>query len=255
MTELDRLLEVAARRDRSADLVWPAAAAAIELLWWYDRGSDARRLAEVTIRDFAACPGELFVQRVPFDEALVVGSVVDGLDPVGFLAGLLDVIPDDTVLGKHLGWLAENYGRPYDAVGLFGGFEWVYPSKPLKRIPQALSERDLGSLDDAERFRLYSGAHHCRQYPVARRLLDESGEFPTRWAEATWMAGHMVEDGEVELASDLILHVVPDWHPFEVWDVVPTNLVIQPRLRPAVTPEIREAVFRQVDISQIPGVA
>ncbi|KAA5830686.1 hypothetical protein ABT337_26775 [Saccharopolyspora hirsuta] len=255
MKELDLLLEVAERRDRPADLIWPAAAAAIELLWWHDRSADALHLAETTIRDLAANPGRLFAQRIPFREALMVGALVNGLDPVERLSALSEVVPADTVMGKSLRWTVENYGRPYDAFELSGGSEWSRESKPLKRIEQALSERDLTQLDEAERYRLWGGTHHCRQYGVARRLLDETGEYPPIWYVATWMAGHMVEDGEVDLASALILNAFPDWHPYEVWDVAPTGPVVQPRLRPAVTPEIREAVLGRVDISRIPGVA
>jgi hypothetical protein len=250
---LDRLLAAAGRRDRAADEVWPAAAAAIELLWWHDRFSEAGELAETTLRDLAAAPGLLFSQDVPFDEAILIGAAETGDDPGAALARALTIVPAETVLGKSLSWIAEKLpgSAPHSLVR--GGAP-PKPAKPLRNPDQALADRDPSALSDAEQSRLWKGAHSAGQYEVALRLLDAGGA-PTRWFIATWLAEHLIQAGDVTRASALLLTVLPDWIPYEAWDIVPTGIVLQPGLRPAVTADLRAAVFEQMDIAKIPGLA
>jgi hypothetical protein len=249
---LDRLLVAAARRDRGADEVWPAAAAAIELLWWLDRFGEARELAETTLRDLAPVPGVLFSQDVPFDEAILVGAAETGDDPAAALAQALAIVPSETVLGQRLSWLAENLpgAEPHSLVS--GGVP-AKPTKPLRNSDQILADRDTETLSDAEQSRLWKGAHSAGQYEVALRLLDAGGA-PTMWNTASWMAQYLIQTGDVTRASTLLMEVLPDWPPYEAWDVVPTDVVLQPGLRPAVTAELRAAAFEQMDIDKIPGL-
>ncbi|MCU1681953.1 MAG: hypothetical protein JWQ81_2692 [Amycolatopsis sp.] len=249
---LDRLLVAAARRDRGADEVWPAAAAAIELLWWLDRFGEAGELAETTLRDLAAAPGLLFSQDVPFDEAILLGAAAAGDDPGAALARALAIVPAETVLGKSLSWSAAKLpgSEPHSLVR--GGAP-AKPAKPLRERDQALADRDPSILSDPEQSRLWKAAHSAGQYEVALRLLDAGGA-PTRWFIATWLAQHLVEAGDVTRASALLVAVLPDWIPYQAWDIVPTGIVLQPGLRPAVTAEVRAAVFEQMDIDKIPGV-
>jgi hypothetical protein len=250
---LDRLLVAAARRDRGADEVWPAAAAAIELLWWHDRFADAGELAETTLRDLAAAPGLLFSHRIPFADAVLIGAVEAGADPGGVLAQVLAIVPAETVVGQRLAWLAENLPGSAPHSLIIGGIP-AKPTKPLRERDQALADRDPGTLGDAEQSRLWKGLHSAGQYEMALRLLDAGGA-PTVWYIGTWLAEHLIQAGDVTRASALLMTVLPDWIPYEVWDVVPTDVVLQPGLRPAVTAELRAAAFEQMDIDKIPGMA
>jgi hypothetical protein len=250
---LERLLAAAARRDRPADLVWPAAAA-IELLWWHDRFDDAQHLAETTIRDLAEQPGTLEDQRVPFADALLAAPERRRDDPLPILTAVQPHVREDSVLGKDMAWLAAQLPqRP--AHELVSGFHWGQSPGPLKRRDQELADRPLTDLTDAERERLYSAAHSRHQFAIADRLLTETGHYPGRWYVAVWMAGELTHQGHTEQATALLLQALPGWIPYEAWDLVPTDIVLQPQVRPAVTDQIRAAVLRTVDITKVPGIA
>jgi hypothetical protein len=253
MKELDRLLEVARQRGRPADDVWPAAAAAIELLWWHDRFDEAQQLAEATIRDFVEEPGRLFAQDVPFDEALLAAAARRGDDPAPILAAARAYMPVDSVLAKRLGWLlAELLTHPPHE--LMGGYTWGQEPKPLKPNDQALADRHPTELSERERYRLYSATHNRRQFPIAMRLFEATSHYPPRWYVATWMAGELVQEGRAELATKFLTETFPDWIPYAAWDLVPTEIWLQPFLRPAVTDQLRDTILSTVDISRVPGV-
>lgn len=254
MTDLERLLAIAARRDRPADAVWPAAAAAIELLWWHDRFDDAHQLAESVLVDFAEQPTKLYQCQLPFTDALLASAEWRGDDPVPALTAVLRCVPVDTVLGRQLAWmLAERpRRRPFE---LLSGHYWGYAPLPLKRHDQELADRPPQDLTDAERERLYSAAHNRHRFDAAERLLAETGCSPNRWYVAVWMAGELTQQGRTEVATSLLLDALPGWIPFEAWDVMPTDVVLQPPVRPAVNNEVLERVLASVDISRVPGAS
>lgn len=253
MKELDRLLEVAAKRDRPADQVWPAAAAAIELLWWHDRFDDAQQLAEATIRDFAGEPGTLFNKDYPFDHAFLAAADRTNEDPAPRLAAARSYMPVDSVLGKSFGWLlfALLTHQPYE---LMIDYTWGTEPQPLKPRDQALADRPPAELSEKERSRLYSAAHNRRQFPIALNLFEATGIYPPRWYVATWMAGELVQLGQTERATAFLTEAVPDWIPYEAWDLVPTGPILQPLLRTAVTEQLRTTILGTVDISRVPGI-
>lgn len=102
---------------------------------------------------------------------------------------------------------------------------------------------------------LEAGAtHNRRQFPIAMHLFEATGQYPPRWYVATWMAGHLVQDGRANLATELLTEAFPDWIPYAAWDLLPTEIWLQPYLRPAVTTHLRETILSSVDISRVPGV-
>jgi hypothetical protein len=253
MKELDRLLDVARQRDRPADDVWPAAAAAIELLWWHDRFNEAQQLAEATIRDFAGEPGTLFGQNYPFDHAFLAAADRADEDPAPRLAAARSYMPVDSVLGKSFGWLLSALltRQPHE---LMIDYAWGAEPQPLKPRDQALADRPPAELSERERSRLYSAAHNRRQFSIALRLFEATGTHPPRWYVATWMAGELVQLGQPERATVFLTEAVPDWIPYAPWDLVPTGLILQPQLRAAVTEQLRDTILGTVDISRVPGV-
>ncbi|MFD2422400.1 hypothetical protein [Amycolatopsis pigmentata] len=254
MKELDRLLEVAAKRDRPADQVWPAAAAAIELLWWHDRFDDAEQLATTTIRDLADEPGRLFGRDYPFDSAFLAAADRHGADPGPRLVAARAYMPPDSVMGKRFGWLLASLltHPPHE---LTGGYVWGKQPQPFKPRDQALADQPPADLTDAERTRLYNAAHNRRQFPTALHLFEATKHYPPQWYVAVWMAGELSKRGQTELATAFLTDALPDWAPYEPWDLVPTEPCLQPLLRPAATEQLRSAILATVDISRVPGVA
>lgn len=252
--DLELLLAVARRRDRPADEVWPAAAAAIELLWWHDRFTDARQLAEDVLRDFADKPGRLFDHRVPFDEALLMGAGPAGENVTDVLRAAMAFVPRDTVLGKDLTWLLDNV-RGKEPHELVSGALLEKPPRALRPRDAELAQRDPAELDDTERRRLWLAADRAKDYDLACRLLSLPGEQPPRWYIAAWLAGRMIAEGQISKATDLLVANLEIWIPYENWDLVPTDLVLQPRFRPALTTPLRTAVLDSADISTLPGIA
>lgn len=253
MTELASLLTVAQRRDRPADEVWPAAAAAIELLWWHDRFTEAQQLAEWILVDFADRPTTLYQRRLPFTAALLAPAEWRGDDPVPTLTAVSARVPVDTVFGRHLAWMIAERPRraPFE---LLPGHYWGQAALPFKRRDQELADRPPQELTADERERLYSAAHNRHQFAVAERLFTTTGCYPARWYVAVWMAGEFTQRETTDLATSLLLDALPGWNPFATWNLVPTEIVLQPQVRPAVDNEVHQRVLRSVDISGIPGV-
>lgn len=249
--DLDRLLAAAARRDRPADDVWPAAAAAIELLWWHDRFAEAVELTLTTLRDLQHKSGTLHDQDLPFDAALLAG-VHAGRDPLELVEGARTIVPAESVLGKRLAWLASNL--PVRGVPALLGDAPGAEAQPFRRPERALADRDPAELSDAERTRLWNACCSRNQYPTAKRLLDATGEPPSRWPAAVWMAGRLAQEGDRDRAVSVLIQSLPWWIPYEPWDVVPTELVLRLHLRDLVTPELRAAVLASADISKVPGI-
>ncbi|WP_158894063.1 hypothetical protein [Amycolatopsis anabasis] len=250
-TDLEQLLAAAERRDRPAREVWPAAAAAIELLWWHDRFTDARALAQATLRDLAGDPGGLFDQDVPFDEALLLGTTGTGQDPAAVLAATRALVPGDSVLGKRLTWLSENLpGRePHQLVR---GALIEKPARPLRRGDAELAQRDLAGLTGEERRQLWQAAHSRGHTDLAHQLL-ATGHYPERWPIAVWAAGHLISGGQAPEATDLLIAALPTRVRYAGWDLVPAELVLQPRFRPCLTDTLHTAVLAAVDITTVPG--
>ncbi|OLT39115.1 hypothetical protein BJF85_07930 [Saccharomonospora sp. CUA-673] len=249
-TDLDRLLTVTRDQGTDPDLAWKAGLAAVELLLWHDEPVEAGNLAEEVLGRFAATCRGLVTELSPLVDAIVVASVRDQQDPANGVTRIADMIPADSVLARHLQWMAERL-PDRDPFEFCANAQWHRPPRPLRPREAAFADRDPTTLEPAERDRLWKAAHHSGQFPVARRLWDATGEAPPRAEIATWMAGHMAHDEELAAATLLLQQAADMWRPSLTWDVVPYEFMIQPLLRAAVTDELHAAITARVDLSPI----
>ncbi|MBQ0926534.1 hypothetical protein [Saccharopolyspora endophytica] len=253
---LGRLL-FAAQQDLAADQVWPAAAAAIEVLWWHDRFSDAQSLAEDTISRFGSAPGTLFDHDMPFDEAILIGATESGEDPRAVLGRVGEHVPADSTLGKRLTWLQGELAKEQPAHSLITGFDAdLYsplPARPLRGADAELAERDPDSLSGSEQRRLWGASRRSRQPHIAFTLHD-AGVEPQDWQMSFWLARQLIKASRVEEAGAVLLTSLDLWFAEQPWHVTPAGITTQPDMRAAVTPELRGAVLDQIDLEAVPGV-
>lgn len=253
--DLDRLLAVACQ-DGRADEVWPAAAAAIEVMWWHDRFFDARALAEDLIGRFSAAPGTLFDQDNPFDEALLVGAEESGDDPGQVVARVSGLVPANSVLGNRLEWLLGALpGRaPHSLISGFDvSLHSPLPRMPFRAVDAELVRRGPATLTQAEQVALWGAVQRAGRADIAVGMHD-AGVRPRDWMNAFWLARQLIKLDRAADATAVLLGNLDLWFAEHPWHVVPSGITTQPDMRTAVTPELREAVLSNVDVAAVPGV-
>ncbi|WP_344864115.1 hypothetical protein [Amycolatopsis ultiminotia] len=250
---LQRLREIATRRDREPDLIWPAALAAAEILVWQEQAGEARDLAMATIADFGRGSAGLAGNDTPLPDVLLWSAIRSDEDPVPLLRKAAEYLAPESLLGTRLVQIAESLSDHAAYSLLLGAVS--RPDRPFTPREQAMAARDAADLSDAERTRLWVASFNKGKYSIARRLLEGTGHQPPRWPVAYWMAARLVADGEVGLATDILIRALPLWHPLKVWNVLPITVVMRPELHPAFTSELHAAGLARVDLSQIPGLA
>lgn len=87
---------------------------------------------------------------------------------------------------------------------------------------------------------LWEALCSTNRFAPAVDLTDRLGETPPVWVVCTWLAGGFVRGGDLDRAGALLLAAHDLWTPFDVWDALPLDVVVQPDLRPAVTARLRE---------------
>ncbi|WP_406689632.1 hypothetical protein REH65_26840 [Saccharopolyspora sp. ID03-671] len=253
---LERLL-LTTQQNQSADDVWPATAAAIEVFWWRDGFSDARELAEDAITRFSSRPGSFFDHDMPFDEALLIGAVEAGDDPAAVLERVGRHVPEGSTLGKRLVWLQSEVAKGQPVHSLITGFDMdLYsplPAKPLRAADAELAEQDPQNLSGSQRRRLWGASQRSRQPAIAIKLHD-AGLEPQDWAMSFWLARQLVKAGRGDEAGAVLLASLDLWFAEQPWHVAPAGITTQPDMRTAVTSELREAVLNRIDVSSVPGV-
>jgi hypothetical protein len=253
---LERLL-LTAQQGGMADERWPAAAAAIEVLWWHDRFSDARSLAEDTIIRFASDPGTLFDHDMPFDEAILIGVADAGEDPQVVLRRIGDHVPAESTLGKRIAWLRGEVSEEQPVHSLTTGFDEdrysPLPARPLRAADAELAERDPHSLSGSEQRRLWGASQRSRMAAIALRLHDADIE-PQDWQMSFWLSRQLIKAGRIDEAGAVLLASLDLWFAEQPWHVAPAGITAQPDMRAAVTPELREAVLSRIDVEAVPGV-
>ncbi|QGK70634.1 hypothetical protein GIY23_14925 [Allosaccharopolyspora coralli] len=253
--DLDKLFAIA-RMDGSADEVWPAAAAAIDVLWWQERFAAVRALAEETIFRFHDTPGTLFDHHIPFSEAVLIGAAASGDEPKSALARVSEVVPAGTVLGTRLNWLeGKLWERPPHSLVTGLDTDLYSPLRPksLRTVDAELADRDPVGLTTSEQLELWGAARRCSEPHIAFRLYD-SGFPPFEWPTVFWLARQLIKFDRTRDATAALLESLHLWGSEEPWHVAPNGVMLQPDMREAVTPELRDAVLAAVDISQVPGV-
>lgn len=253
--DLDRLLATV-RQDRPADQAWPAAAAAIEVLWWHERFADARALAEDTIHRFREAPESLFANDFPFDEAVLIGAAESDDDPATALMRVSERVPARSVLGTRLTWLVQKLPErpPHSLVtGIDTDQYNPLPAKPLSPAQAELVQRDSASLTAEEQRKLWVAVQRCHQPAIAVRLYDD-GVRPRDWHTWFWLARQLVKAGRTTDATAVLIESLDLWFSEDPWHVTPNGIMLQPDMRTAITPALRDAVLNNVDVASVPGV-
>ena len=230
-----------ARSGAGPETAWQACAAAVGILAWSDRFVEAAELAELVIARDAPGGGSLCDQNEPFGEVFIAAELHAQVPAGPRLARLAEAVPDKRVLRS---WLSNRYK----------GLE----IKPLSKLMSNFAPWDKapGSLDDEiggayvgqdyhgltlpKQRVLWEALRSTNRFEQAVELMDKVGEVPPAWVVCTWLAGGFVRQDDIDRAEAVLLAAHGMWIPYEDWDVLPPDPVLQPQLRPAATARVRE---------------
>lgn len=234
---LPALLDLAYAPDSAPDEAWQAGAAAITILFWLDRFTDAADLAEALI----TAGGPISAQDAPFDAALLAADAHAGIATGPRLARLAQHVPGDSVLGKRLAWLAEQLPARAVEQLLPNHAPWGESAQPLDGvIGAALLDEDYAALPVGKRRALWNALRTTNQIEPARALYEESGELPPQWAVCTWLAGWYAMLDQGDHARRILVAARERWRPYLHWELLPDDVVLQPVLRTLATEPLRE---------------
>jgi hypothetical protein len=239
---LPTLRDVAAH-DESADERWQAAAAAITIMFWLDEFADAADLAEQAAGDGQ---GPIQQHDDPFDMALLAAQTHAGVPAEPRLRRLADALPLDSVFQRRCAWLADRVTTdPLDWL-LPNHSTWGDAPKPLDGIRGAeYLDADYAELPEPRRRLLWNALNQADQGRLAWELMDRTGDIPPQWPACAWLAGWCAKSGHVEAGTGLLAAAHDLWTPYQTWDCLPRDLVLQPVLRTLVTDELRELFLTQ----------
>lgn len=234
---LPALLDLAHAPGTALGEAWQAGAAAITILFWLDRFTDAADLAEALV----AAGGPICAQDAPFDAALLAADAHAGTAAAPRLTRLAQHVPGDSVLGKRLTWLAEQLpDRPVERL-LPNHTPWGEPAQPVDGvIGAALLDEDYASLPVGKRRVLWNALRTTNQVEPARALYERTGELPPQWAVCTWLAGWYAMLDEGDHARQILIAARERWRPYMHWELLPGDVVLQPVLRTLATEPLRE---------------
>ncbi|MFF4057328.1 hypothetical protein ACFYZ8_12735 [Streptomyces sp. NPDC001668] len=219
---------------------WEAAAAAVQILFWYDRFAEAAELAEALITRDGPLGGELCDQDMPFGVAFLAAQAHAGIPAGPRLTALAAHVPEGRVLGDDLMWLAEEVpGRPVEEL-LPNHADWGGPARPLDGVIGAdLVERDFGTLDAGQKRVVWQALAKVNDFERAHELAEASGETPEQFAVCTWLAGWYGTRGDIARGESMLLAAHGRWWPYAKWDAIPDAPVLQPALRSVATERVR----------------
>lgn len=234
---LPALLDLAHAPGTALGEAWQAGAAAITILFWLDRFTDAADLAETLI----TAGGPICAQDTPFDAALLAADVHAGIAAAPRLIRLARCVPGDSVLGKRLTWLAEQLpARPVEEL-LPNYAPWGEPAKPLDGVIGAgLLDEDYAPLSVGKRRVLWNALRTANQVEPACALYERTGDLPPQWAVCTWLAGWYAMLGEGDHGRQVLIAARERWRPYMHWELLPGDVVLQPVLRTLATEALRE---------------
>jgi hypothetical protein len=221
---------------------WQAAAASVGILYWTGEFAAAAELAEQVVRRDAPAGGALCDQRKPFAEVFVAAQLHAGVPAAPRLEALAGVVPEGRVLQKWLASRARKIGSTPLPMLLPNFAPWDQPPGPIEdQIGGRYVDSDYASLREPERRVLWEALRTTNRAEQAVALMDANGgAVPPVWPVCTWLAGALVNAGQAERAERILLDAHELWIPVDVWDVLPSDPVLQPAVRPAVTERVRE---------------
>lgn len=230
-----------ARTGADPETAWQACAAAVGILAWNDRFAEAADLAELVIARDAPGGGSLCDQREPFGEAFIAAQLHAQVPAGPRLARLAEAVPEKRVLRSWLSNRAKGLEtKPLPK--LMSNFApWdKEPGSIDSEIGGAYVDRDYHGLTGPEQRVLWEALRSTNRFGQAVELMDKVGEVPPVWVVCTWLAGGFVRHDDVERAEAVLLAAHGTWIPYDNWDVLPPDPVLQPQLRPAATARVRE---------------
>ncbi|WP_425828815.1 hypothetical protein [Streptomyces fractus] len=237
---LPELLRMARCSDGPRDEAWEAAAAAIQILFWQGRFTEAADLAEDIITQDGPLGGELCDQDTPFCNAFLAAEVHAGVPAGPRLLAAAEHVPNGRNLRENLLWLAQTPEDLSVEELLPNHADWGGAVKPLERTGAELAGREFSELNVRDKELLWQALAEANDFERARELAELSGETPTRFAVCTWMAGWYVMQGDSERGGQMLLAAHSRWWPYMKWDAIPSAPVLQPTLGRAVDEQVRE---------------
>ena len=252
------LVRIARGEDGDVDAgeAWQAAAAAVEILYWTGEFAEAADLAEHVIRRDAPAGGSLCDQRKPFGEVFVAAELHAGIPAAPRLDALAEVVPEGRVLQKWLASRARKIGTTPLPKLLPNFAPWDEPAGPIENeIGGRYLDRDYAGLRVPEQRVLWEALRTTNRFDQAVALMDQVGEVPPVWVVCTWLAGGFARGGDLGRAEQILLDAHRLWIPVDVWDVLPSDPVLQPAVRPAVTDRVRERYLDPAETQDLPPVA
>lgn len=239
-------LEGWARQREDRETAWRAADTVIEVLVWRDEMGRAADLAEHTMLDPGLHNTGLVDERAPFGLALAAAEVYMGVPAASRLHEASSALPTESVLGAHVSWMAKELQDTSARDFLARNRPWQKRSRNAARIDRELLARDWSTLSYKEVDLLWSAAQRMNDFDLACQILGTTGTYPTRWQFVSWFATWLVHKERADEASTVLLACRESFHPATPWEVLPVTAPVDPDLRRAVTPEVRQAYLEQI---------
>jgi hypothetical protein len=238
---LPALTETARDGGAKPEAAWQACAAAVGILAWQDEFAAAADLAELVLARDAPRVKSLCDQRKPFGEVFIAAELHDQVPAAPRLARLIEAVPAKRVLHSWLSTRAKALGtRPLPRL-LPNFAPWDDAPGSLEgEIGGRYFGRDYQGLAEPERRVLWEALRTTNRFDEAVALMEEVGGVPPVWVVCTWLAGGFAIRGDLDRAEELLIAAHGTWIPYDVWDVLPLDPVVQPALRPAATALVRE---------------
>lgn len=236
--------------DPGVRYLWFPHASLMELLIWQDRLADAADVAEYAVSHFAGLGRHPDVreQLSPFVDALLGEGASNDDVNLARVGRIISIAGPDSVLGRHLSQAVDpRRGQPLSR-SVFGYEGWEEAPRELEPPYRDWWQRIVrgDNLKPSEVRRLWTGAHANNAVDVARELYQRFGLDTPLWYVSAWFAGWQVHDGDVAGAQRTLVEARRQWEPFGVWNLMPTGPVMQPWLRPALTPACRAELWTLV---------
>lgn len=188
----------------------------------------------------------IFSQDFPFDMALLAAQLHGGVPAGPRLDRLAGKVPGDSVLGRRLTWLVQELVRqPVESL-LPNYSPWGEPPASLDGVIGAEHwDADYNSLPAGKRRALWNALRSTNQFEPAWDLMQRSKELPPQSAACVWLAGWCATVGKVEEGTQLVMSAHDRCQPYAQWDCLPSDLPLQPALRPLIVGGVREFYLTQ----------
>lgn len=243
---LPELHALAERDGANAGDRWQAAAAAITIMFWLGEVGQAADLAERVIDGQSSAGQPILSEDFPFDMALLAAQLHGGVPAGPRLDRLAGQLSGESVLGRRLSWLSRELTRQPVERLLPNYSSWGEPPAALDGVAGAEHlDADYSTLPVAKRRALWNALRSTNQFELAWDLMERSKDLPRQWAVCVWFAGWCATVGKAAEGRQLLVSAHDRWQPYAKWDCLPSDVPLQPVLRPLVVEDVREFYLTQ----------